>query len=316
MYTAPPPTDLFGHEKTHPIHNNNQMQFELDYLNSVKNLKTYGTPSGDRTGTGTKRALVPPYFVVPPNFVPLLRGKFVSPKNSLTEMIWILLGKSDHKWLKDNGVNYWDSWVKEDGTFGPIYGAQMRNFADSNGENGIDQYLNAINKLRTDPNNRKIICNLWNPLQQHLMALEPCHCFYQFLVIDNVLQLRVYQRSADCFLGVPYDFMLFYHMLNISAYLVGIETGFTTISFGDYHLYNNHANQIDTYESNIMTNGEQINQHEEIYIHYKYPARPEELTKETLEEWLIEFYKMNDKIDTNYKIGKTTYKGIQADVAV
>lgn len=289
---------------------------EKNYIESLKQTLKTGSISGDRTGTGTKRALVPPQFVIEENHVPLLRGKFVSPKNSLTEMIWILLGKTDIKFLKDNGLNYWDAWVKEDGTFGPIYGAQMRNFADSNNENGIDQYTKALDLIKNSPESRRIICSLWNPLQQHLMALEPCHCFYQFLVIDNKLHLRVYQRSVDTFIGLGYDFMLFYYMLNITAYLSDIQPGIITTAFGDYHIYLNHFNAIDKYINNYEKNGEKINYDEEIYIHLKYPTKPEELTKETLEAWLIEFYQMNDKIDTNYKIGKTTYKGIQADVAV
>lgn len=287
---------------------------EKNYIQSLKNLLNKGIKSSDRTGVGTLRLIEAPVFNIKENIVPILRGKFISMNNSLTEMIWILLGRNDLAWLKTNGVNYWDQWCKPDGTFGPIYGPQMRNF---NGE--IDQYFNAINLLINNPDSRRIICSLWNPIQQKDMALDPCHCWYQFISINNKLHLKVYQRSVDSFIGLGYDFMLFYYMLHITAFLSNHKIGEIFTYFGDYHLYSNHLDVVKEYINNYENNPKQKFIDCNFYpikLKLNFPEKPKELTSNSLTLWLEEFYKLNKEIESNYNDKKYRYGVIKADVAV
>lgn len=287
---------------------------EKNYIQSLKNLLNKGIKSSDRTGVGTLRLIEAPVFNIKENIVPILRGKFISMNNSLTEMIWILTGRNDLAWLKNNGVNYWDQWCKPDGTFGPIYGPQMRNF---NGE--IDQYFNAINLLINNPDSRRIICSLWNPIQQKDMALDPCHCWYQFISINNKLHLKVYQRSVDSFIGLGYDFMLFYYMLHITAFLSNQEIGEIFTYFGDYHLYSNHLDVVKEYINNYENNPKQKFIDSNFYpikLKLNFPENPKELTSNSLTLWLEEFYKLNKQIESNYNDKKLRYGLIKADVAV
>ena len=146
----------------------NASYFEDIYVKSLLDVINNGVESGDRTGTGTIRLETGYRFVFHSEFIPILRGKFISPYNSFTELIWILTGRNDLKWLKDNGVNYWDSWVKEDETFGPIYGTQMRN------QNGFDQLLYVIKKLQQSPESRQALISLWHGSDLDKQALPPC----------------------------------------------------------------------------------------------------------------------------------------------
>ncbi len=284
---------------------------EKNYIQSLKDLINNGIKSTDRTGIGTLRLINAPVFNIKENIIPILKGKFISPYNSFTELIWILTGRNDLKWLKDNGVNYWDSWVKDDGTFGPIYGTQMRSF---NGQ--IDQYFNAIKLLINSPDSRRIICSLWNPIQQKDMALDPCHCWYQFISINNKLHLKVYQRSVDSFIGLGYDFMLFYYMLHISAYLSNHEIGEIFTYFGDYHMYLNQFDSVNKYINNFENNPLNKNLNVEIYFKLQYPEKPADLTSETLTEWLYKFYELNKNFETNYSDKSNRYGLIKTDVAV
>lgn len=284
---------------------------EKNYIQSLKDLINNGIKSTDRTGIGTLRLINAPIFNIKENIIPILKGKFISPYNSFTELIWILTGRNDLKWLKDNGVNYWDSWVKDDGTFGPIYGYQMRSF---NGQ--IDQYFNAIKLLINSPDSRRIICSLWNPIQQKDMALDPCHCWYQFISINNKLHLKVYQRSVDSFIGLGYDFMLFYYMLHITAYLSNHKIGEIYTYFGDYHMYLNQFDSVNKYINNFENNPLNKNLNVEIYFKLQYPEKPADLTSETLTEWLYKFYELNKNFETNYSDKSNRYGLIKTDVAV
>lgn len=284
---------------------------EKNYIQSLKDLINNGIKSKDRTGIGTLRLINAPVFNIKENTIPILRGKFISPYNSFTELIWILTGRNDLKWLKDNGVNYWDSWVKDDGTFGPIYGTQMRSF---NGQ--IDQYFNAIKLLINSPDSRRIICSLWNPIQQKDMSLDPCHCWYQFISINNKLHLKVYQRSVDSFIGLGYDFMLFYYMLHITAYLSNHKIGEIYTYFGDYHMYLNQFDSVNKYINNFENNPLNKNLNVEIYFKLQYPEKPADLTSETLTEWLYKFYELNKNFETNYSDKSNRYGLIKTDVAV
>lgn len=286
------------------------LKFELSYLETLKQLLTNGVDSLDRTGTGTKRLLIAPQLIIPENFIPLLRGKYVNPWNALTEVIWIMTGRNDLKWLKDNGVNYWDQWVKEDGTFGPIYGPQMRN------QNGFDQLLYIINELKNKPYSRHALINLWHGADLKEMSIPTCHNQYQCLIIDNKLILRVYQRSCDSFIGLGYDFMLFYYFQKIISYFLNIESGLITINFGDYHLYNNHHEQINIYQNNLELNPKNKNFDEKIFINLEYPNKPKELNSESLTKWLDDFYFINKNFESNYSDKENRYGLIKADVSV
>lgn len=233
------------------------LPFEEQYVYALYNILENGTVSEDRTGTGTKRIQSQKITIDLNKGFPILRGKKMNFKNALVEMVWIMSGRNDLKFLKDNGVNYWDSWVKEDGTFGPIYGPQMRNF------NGVDQLNNIINELIKNPDSRRLVVNLWNPVDNDEMALTCCHHDYQlssFIDVDGVrkLDLHVKQRSADCFLGVPYDFMLFAIYLELICWFVGIQPNKIHITMADFHMYLNHEEQVKQYIENYLTDNQKL----------------------------------------------------------
>lgn len=285
--------------------------FEDQYIRSLFKVITDGKLSGDRTKTGTFRLETGYKFEFSNIDIPLLRGKSVNPQNALTEVIWILCGRNDLKFLKDNGVNYWDEWVKEDGTFGPIYGTQMRNFG------GVDQLLNVINKLNQSPETRQAMISLWNPIDLPDMALPCCHMLYHPLIVNGKLNLHCGQRSSDSILGVPYDYMLFWFIQQILAYLTRTEPGFILHNNHDYHMYVNHIDVLDKYLDNYLNNPKDLDlKDNQIKIDLKFPERPEELTSETLTKFLIEFHLMNNKLDTNYEKNVNHYPLIKAIVAV
>lgn len=233
------------------MNNFRNLPFEEQYALSLLNLLENGTVSKDRTGVGTKRIQSQQIHVNMKKGFPILRGKKMNFTNALIEMIWIMSGKTDHKFLKDNGVNYWDSWVKEDGTFGPIYGKQMRDFL------GIDQLADVLNVLTSNPDSRRIMVSLWNPLDLPDMSLPPCHHDYQICsFIDNdgirKLDLHVKQRSADCFLGVPYDLNIFANYFELISTVVEIPVNFIHITMSDFHMYLNHEEQIRKYLTNYF----------------------------------------------------------------
>lgn len=225
--------------------------FEEQYAISLLNILENGTLSGDRTGTGTKRIQSQQITIDLEKEFPILLGKKVNFRNALIEMIWIMSGRNDNKFLKDNGVNYWDSWVKPDGTFGPIYGVQMRNFL------GIDQLVDTIYTLIKDPDSRRLVISLWNPKDNPQMALTCCHHDYQLSSFVNnegerQLDLHTKQRSSDSFVGVPYDLMLFSVYLLFVSEITGIKVGKIHTTNADYHMYVNHEKQVNQYLNNYF----------------------------------------------------------------
>lgn len=301
------------------IDNLNDYYFENQYIKSLLKVLRNGEESGDRTGTGTIRLDDGYRFVFNNNVIPLLRGKLVNPWNALTEVIWILLGKNDLNWLKANGVNYWDQWCKSDGTFGPIYGPQMRN------QNGFDQLVYVINKLRNSPESRQALINLWHGADLKVQALPCCHNQYHPLIVNGKLNLHCGQRSADSFLGVPYDYMLFYFMQQILAYWTDNKPGKIIHTNNDYHIYQNHYDSIYHYFENYLENPKEkfINPNfEEIYITLKFPdknayfIKGQEITSEIMNRWLEDFYLSNKQFNSNYSNKKLRYGLIKADVAV
>ena len=235
--------------------------FESQYAEALAKCLHDGVPSEDRTGVGTQRLQ---HVTFEWSGIAVLRGKKLNPQNAVSELLWMMLGKTDLESLKSRGVNYWDNWVKPDGTFGPIYGAQMRRFGTRAG--GFDQLRECCRQIVEDPWSRRIVMSLWNPNDLKEMALPPCHCFYQFTVLpvgDGVreLNLHVMQRSADAFIGVPYDFLLFSFMLQLVTLFCDrddapLRAGKVYYTCNDFHVYDNHSGAILQYLKQVTNRRE------------------------------------------------------------
>ena len=308
-----------------------QGHFESEYYQSLKNVLYNGNKNMDRTGVGTAmtvgQSITIDLNITP---IPLLRGKFVSPVGAFVEAMWILMGRTDLAFLKDNGVNYWDYWVNSEGNFGPIYGAQMRNQNGTiNPGSGIDQLTNVLNTLIDNPDSRRMIIDLWNPAEQHLMSLPPCHVFYQFHTFitssgRRELQLSVYQRSADAFIGVPYDFMLFYWIGKFVEWFTGYEFTKIWCAFGNYHIYSNQHQQINDYFNNIEVNSKNIDfnlpiQHryrlEQIFPEWKMEST--ELTSTQVNDLIEIFWSQKEMLTSLVNYSKDERYGlIKTPVAV
>lgn len=225
------------------------MSFEEQYSKQIEHCLFNGIKSEDRTGTGTLRVQHAYFDINAADGLPRLIGKRINYKSALVEICWMLAGYTNTQYLKRNGVNYWDEWASEDGSLGPIYGKQMVDF------NGVNQIQECINKLRTNPDSRQIIMSLWNPAELAEMKLPPCHAFYQFTSVETrgyrTLHMHVYQRSADSFLGVPYDALLFTFLLQFVAIATKMRVGHIHYTCGDFHIYDNHINQVATYIRNV-----------------------------------------------------------------
>ncbi len=272
---------------------------EISYQDSLKNVLFSGDKSTDRTGVGTTR-LQHAYFEW--QGMACMRMKKLFPKKAMFEILWMMMGKNDIKSLKEKKINYWDSWVREDGTFGRIYGPQMRNF-----NNNFDQLQYVVDLIKNEPDSRRMIISLWNPSDLEDQALPPCHCFYQFTCVNDILHLHVYQRSADAFLGVPYNFVMSSTMLDLIANYTGKETGKVHYTCADFHIYDNHIEAVDKYLVNSARNDK------EMYGDYDCPLTVPSPGNLNLDEYLEEIWKMNEIYDLkNYK----SHEFIGAPVAV
>lgn len=211
----------------------------MDLLDTV--LRT-GADKGDRTGTGTRSIFgYQMRFNLQDGF-PLLTTKKLHTRSIIYELLWFLNGDTNVKYLHDNKVSIWDEWAREDGSLGPIYGYQWRHWDKKDG-GFVDQISNVVNQIKTNPDSRRLIVSAWNVAQIDDMALPPCHCLFQFYVANGRLSLQLYQRSADIFLGVPFNIASYSILLAMMAQVTGLECGEFVHSFGDAHLYNNHFEQ-------------------------------------------------------------------------
>ncbi len=202
-----------------------------------------GVQKTDRTGTGTMS-----YFGYQMRFnlsegFPLVTTKRVHSKSIIYELLWFLRGETNIKFLKDNGVSIWDEWADENGELGPVYGKQWRSWQTANGET-IDQVSNAINQIKNNPDSRRIIISAWNVADLKDMALMPCHALFQFYVADGKLSCQLYQRSADVFLGVPFNIASYALLTMMMAQVCDLEAGDFIHTFGDVHIYSNHIEQV------------------------------------------------------------------------
>ncbi|MGG5576871.1 thymidylate synthase [Myroides sp. C15-4] len=224
------------------------------YLNLVQEVLDKGVQKGDRTGTGTKSIFGHQMRFDLAEGFPLVTTKKVHLKSIIHELLWFLKGETNIAYLKENGVRIWDEWADENGDLGPVYGYQWRNW---NGE-GIDQIKEVIDTLKTNPDSRRIMVSAWNPsvlpdtsvsfaenVANNKAALPPCHSFFQFYVAEGKLSCQLYQRSADVFLGVPFNIASYALLTLMVAQVCDLEVGDFIHTFGDVHIYNNHIEQVN-----------------------------------------------------------------------
>ncbi len=212
------------------------------YLNLLEHILEHGTEKGDRTGTGTISVFgYQMRFDLAKGF-PLLTTKKLHLRSIIHELLWFLKGETNIAYLKENKVRIWDEWADEDGNLGPVYGKQWRRWEGPNGIQ-IDQITELIKNIKENPNSRRHLVSAWNPADIRDMALPPCHCLFQFYVANNKLSCQLYQRSADVFLGVPFNIASYALLTMMIAQVCDLELGDFVHTFGDTHLYSNHLEQ-------------------------------------------------------------------------
>ncbi len=212
------------------------------YLSLLEHILQNGVEKSDRTGTGTKSVFgYQMRFDLSEGF-PMLTTKKLHLKSIIHELLWFIQGDTNVKYLQDNGVRIWNEWADENGDLGPVYGKQWRSWAKPDGGT-VDQLMNAIDKIKNNPDSRRIIINAWNAGELDQMALTPCHCLFQFYVADGKLSCQLYQRSADTFLGVPFNISSYALLTMMMAQVCDLQAGEFVHSFGDVHLYMDHLEQ-------------------------------------------------------------------------
>ncbi|MDV3250381.1 thymidylate synthase [Devosia sp. BK] len=212
------------------------------YLKLLSDILEHGTDKSDRTGTGTRSLFgYQMRFDLSKGF-PLVTTKKVHRKSIINELLWFIRGETNVRWLQERGVKIWDEWADENGDLGPVYGSQWRSWPAPDGRH-IDQLANVVESIRNKPDSRRHIVSAWNPAEVDEMALPPCHCLFQFYVANGKLSCQLYQRSADTFLGVPFNIASYALLTHMMAKVTGLEVGDFVHSFGDVHLYNNHFEQ-------------------------------------------------------------------------
>ncbi len=214
------------------------------YLDLLRHILDKGARKDDRTGTGTISTFgYQMRFDLSEGF-PLVTTKKIHLKSVIYELLWFLRGDTNVKYLQENGVRIWDEWADENGELGPVYGKQWRSWPAAGGGT-IDQISNLIQTIRTNPDSRRLIVSAWNPAEVDKMKLPPCHCFFQFYVLDGKLSCQLYQRSADSFLGVPFNIASYALLTLMAAQVTGLKPGEFVHTFGDLHIYLNHLEQVN-----------------------------------------------------------------------
>ncbi|OUS03021.1 thymidylate synthase [Gammaproteobacteria bacterium 42_54_T18] len=228
-----------------------------EYLDLLRHVKENGVTKGDRTGTGTTSLFgYQMRFDLSKGF-PLVTTKKIHTRSVFHELLWFLKGDTSITYLKENGVSIWDEWADENGDLGPVYGKQWRSWEGPDNE-VVDQITNLIEEIKTNPNSRRLIVSAWNPsvlpdvkfsptenAKMGKQALPPCHCLFQFYVSEGKLSCQLYQRSADVFLGVPFNIASYALLVHMIAQVTNLEVGDFVHSFGDVHLYSNHVEQAE-----------------------------------------------------------------------
>nr|WP_314525349.1 thymidylate synthase [uncultured Brevundimonas sp.] len=217
---------------------------ERQYLHLMRDILDNGVRREDRTGTGTLGVFGRQMRFDLAKGFPVLTTKKLHLRSIIVELLWFLRGETNIRYLKDNGVRIWDEWADAEGELGPVYGKQWRSWTAPDGR-VIDQIEKLVHGLKTNPNSRRHIVTAWNPADVDDMALPPCHCLFQFFVADGKLSCQLYQRSADVFLGVPFNIASYALLTMMLAQVVGLEPGDFVHTFGDAHLYLNHLEQAE-----------------------------------------------------------------------
>jgi thymidylate synthase len=222
------------------------------YETFLKHVYENGTLKSDRTGTGTKSVFgYQMRFDLNQGF-PLITSKKVHLKSIIHELLWFLKGETNIAYLKENGVSIWDEWADANGDLGPVYGKQWRSWAAPDGQ-VIDQIEEVVKTIKNNPDSRRMIVSAWNPADLPKMALAPCHCLFQFYVADGKLSCQLYQRSADIFLGVPFNIASYALLTMMLAQVCGLKYGDFVHTFGDAHVYTNHFEQVELQLSRTPT---------------------------------------------------------------
>ncbi|RFC53693.1 thymidylate synthase [Brumimicrobium aurantiacum] len=221
------------------------------YHHLLKHILDNGSDRGDRTGTGTRSVFGHQMRFDLSEGFPVITTKKLHLRSIIHELLWFIAGDTNIKYLKENKVSIWDEWADENGDLGPVYGHQWRSWPDGNGGT-IDQIKNLVNQLKNNPNSRRHIVSAWNVADVEKMALPPCHCLFQFYVADGKLSCQLYQRSADTFLGVPFNIASYALFTMMLAQVCGLEAGEFIHTFGDAHLYSNHFEQAKLQLSRVI----------------------------------------------------------------
>lgn len=249
------------------------------YLDLLKFIMQNGVDKGDRTGTGTKSIFgYQMRFDLEQGF-PLLTTKKVHLRSIIYELLWFIQGNTNIKYLNDNGVNIWNEWADEKGNLGPVYGKQWRHWVTPEGKE-IDQLAQVIEDIKKNPNSRRLIVTAWNPADVGKMALPPCHSLFQFYVAQGKLSLQLYQRSADTFLGVPFNIASYSLLLMMVAQVTNLTPKEFVHTFGDAHIYNNHVEQVK----------EQLSREPKPLPTMKLNPKVKDITKFVFEDFTLENY--------------------------
>ena len=225
-----------------PLYHKNKITEMKQYLDILDRILKEGTQKGDRTGTGTLSIFGTQSRYDLSKGFPLLTTKKLHLKSIIYELLWFLNGDTNVKYLQDNGVRIWNEWADENGELGPVYGHQWRSWPDYDGGT-IDQIKYVVDQIKNNPNSRRMIVSAWNVAEVNKMALPPCHTIFQFYVADGKLSLQLYQRSADTFLGVPFNIASYALLCMMMAQVCGLKPGEFIHTTGDTHLYLNHLEQ-------------------------------------------------------------------------
>ena len=214
------------------------------YLDLMRHVRDHGIPKNDRTGTGTRSIFgYQMRFDLASGF-PLVTTKKMHLRSIIYELLWLLSGDTNIKFLHDNKVTIWDEWADENGDLGPVYGQQWRSWPSRDG-GAIDQIADTVERIKKTPDSRRLLVTAWNPADVDRMALPPCHCLFQFYVANGKLSCQLYQRSADIFLGVPFNIASYAMLTHMMAHVTGLKAGEFIHTLGDAHIYLNHLEQID-----------------------------------------------------------------------
>ena len=249
------------------------------YEDLLRDVLESGTHKSDRTGTGTTSVFGRQIRFDLAQGFPLITTKRVHFKSIAYELLWFLRGDSNVKWLQDNGVTIWDEWADASGDLGPVYGVQWRSWPTPDGES-IDQLSEVIDQIRKAPDSRRLIVSAWNPADIPDMALAPCHALFQFYVADGKLSCQLYQRSADLFLGVPFNIASYALLTLMVAEQVGLEPGDFVWTGGDCHIYDNHLDQVR----------EQLSRDAYPYPSLRFARRPESIFDYAYDDFIVEDY--------------------------